>query len=279
MRLLHSGGNAPHDAAIVALGYLGRGRPQPAVRELLLGYAEGADHALAEAALTALSLVGDSASVPRLVRLVAQRTDHARQRQAAQVLGNLGSSTEAARALRDLLQHASDPWVRAEAAWALGKHAHAGADALPALESALSSDSPAVRANAVAALYRLDRAPPRLLPLLDDADPAVRGNAALALAHCAAARTALARLQDSDPHPPVRTVAARVLGGVGRLPQDDWLALSATDFDGTVLGAVPYRLTLADGLVKLGVTDALGRITEVGVPRGPTSFEIDGASP
>jgi hypothetical protein len=77
----------------------------------------------------------------------------------------------------------------------------------------------------------------------------------------------------------VRAVATRALAGARRLLQDDWIAVSAIDFDGTPLGDVPYRLTLADGLVKLGFTDELGRLTERGAPRGHFTIDLNEAAP
>jgi hypothetical protein len=130
--------------------------------------------------------------------------------------------------------------VRAEAAWALGKHA--GGEA--SLERALDSSSVPVRLNAAAALARLGRAPAALERLRRDGDAAVRTNAQKALAH-------------AKPH-----------------ASTDFTAWHLVDYDGAPLAETAYRLELADGLLKAGVTDPRGDAREEDVPPGAVRFDV-----
>jgi HEAT repeat protein len=275
MRLCKGGAPERREAAIVALGGVLRGHPDATARELLLGYAEAGDGATALAALDALGAIGDTAAVSRLLRLADKRGNQSLRRRAVQALGDLGAPDEAARTLAALVKSDADPFVRSEAAWALGKHVHD--PTLPALEMALRAAAPAVRANAVAALYRLGRTPAGLLPLVDDRDPAVRANAVLALAHTKAAAPAIARLAASDEDPRVRAAATRARAGAPGLPRNDWIAFSIVDFDGAPLTEARYRLILPDGLIKLGISDERGVVHEEGVPKGGCTLDLDDA--
>jgi HEAT repeat protein len=215
------------------------------------------------------------------VHLVESRFDDDVRRRALAALGDIGGD-EATRTLVGMLGgDYGDPRVRAEAAWALGKTGKPGDDTVGALAQALRASAPAVRANAAAALYRLQKAPPELMRLLDDRNPAVRGNAALALARTASAKAAIARLAERDDERHVRAAARRALAlaGGGAPPSSaDWIALDVVDFDGAPLGDAGYRLVLPDGLQKTGVTDERGIIREEAVPAGACALVLDEAA-
>lgn len=159
----------------------------------------------------------------------------------------------------------------------LGKRARAAdaAAVVPALERALASSSAPVRANAAAALYRLNQAPAALVRLLEDRDPAVRANAALAAARRADARATVEHLRAADDDPHVRATAARALAPA--LPSGGraaWVAVHLVDFDGAPLADARYLLCLADGLCKAGVSDARGTAREESAPAGTWSLRF-----
>jgi HEAT repeat protein len=279
MRALRTAAPDRRATAIVALGGVVRRHPDATARELLLGYVEGSDTAAALAALDALGAMGDKAAVPRLVHVVESRFDDDVRRRALAALGDSGGDDATRTILSMLAGDSGDQSVRAEAAWALGKLRRPGDAATAGLVSALRSSSPAVRANAAAALYRLGRAPDELLRLLDDRDPAARGNAALALAHTQKARTAVQRLAERDDDRHARAAAKRALAATAPSSAGDWIALDVVDFDGAPLGDTGYRLVLPDGLQKSGITDERGVIREESVPSGACSLVLDEAAP
>jgi hypothetical protein len=102
-----------------------------------------------------------------------------------------------------------------------------------------------VRANAAGALYRLGRKP-----------------------------AALQRLAD-DSYAPARTNAERALTGPPAPARNDWITLYLVDFDGTPLPDMRYRLTLPDGLVKVGAGDGRGIAHEESVPAGSCTLALD----
>jgi HEAT repeat protein len=277
MRAVRSSAPDRRAGAIVALGGVLRHHSDNSARELLLGYAEGSDAAAALAAIDALAAMGDAAAAPRLVHLVDGRADTGLRQRALAALGDLDSD-DGTRTLAAILAADVDPRLRAEAAWALGKHPRAAATTTPLLTTALQSPAPAVRANAAAALYRLQRAPTGLMRLIDDRDPAVRGNAALALAHTPAAHAAIARLADNDDDRLTRAAAKSALQTRAPATGHDWIALDVVDFDGTPLGDARYRLALPDGLVKAGVTDERGVVAEETLPTGGCALVLDEAA-
>jgi HEAT repeat protein len=277
MRAVRSSAPDRRAGAIVALGGVLRRHPDSAARELLLGYAEDSDAASALAAIDALGAMADAAAAPRLARLVDGRADTGLRQRALGALGDLDSD-DATRTLGSVLSADLDPRLRAEAAWALGKRPRAAATATPLLTQALQSPAPAVRANAAAALYRLQAAPAALLRLLDDRDPAVRGNAALALGKTPSARSALARLAERDEDRLVRAAAKQALQARAPSSAADWIALDVVDFDGSPLGDARYRLALPDGLVKAGVTDERGIVAEEALPTGGCALVLDEAA-
>jgi HEAT repeat protein len=240
MRRAKTGG-AERQEAIAAIGGLLRGKPDPVARELLLGYAEGSDSNLAVEALDALAAMRDPLSTSRVLRLLAKRDAEIR-RHAVRAAGELGGD-ESENALVTRLSDDRDAAVMAEAAWALGK-GRGSAGALAALERALASPSPEVRANAAAAFARLGHPPQLLTRLLHDPDPAVRTNAAIALK-------------------PKKSSS-----------RNDWIGLYLVDFDGAPLANARYRLLLPDGLVKTGQADGRGVVREESLPRGACQLEL-----
>jgi HEAT repeat protein len=277
MRAVRSSAPDRRAGAIVALGGVLRRHGDSSARELLLGYAEGSDAASALAAIDALGAMGDAAAAARLARLVDGRADTGLRQRALAALGDLDSD-ESTRTLGSVLAADLDPRLRAEAAWALGKRPRAATTATPLLVSALQSPAPSVRANAAAALYRLQRAPDALLRLLDDRDAAVRGNAALALAHTPSAHAAIARLAEHDDDRLTRAAAKQALQAHAPSSAGDWIALDVVDFDGSPLGDARYRLALPDGLVKAGVTDERGIVAEEALPTGGCALVLDEAA-
>ena len=105
------------------------------------------------------------------------------------------------------------------------------------------------------------------------------GNAALALARTPAAKAALARLAERDDEGHARDAARRALAAGAPPSSADWIALDVVDFDGAPLGDAGYRLILADGLQKIGVTDERGVIREESVPPGACALVLDEAAP
>ncbi|HEY7954598.1 MAG TPA: HEAT repeat domain-containing protein, partial [Polyangia bacterium] len=273
--------------ALAALAGVLRGRPNPTATELSLGLVEGDDTQSAEVAAGALAaMLGPCAgcnaepAARRLERRLG-RADHDPElrRSLVAALGELGvdgtRGTLTARLARD-----SDPLVRAEAAWALGKKAAPDGKIAPALERALADADPAVRANAAAAIYRTARTQGAVAPhsgaltrLLADPDPAVRADAALALGLDPDARPALARLGD-DPDPRVRAAASSALAKRPPGAPADFVAIHVVDFDGAPLAGARYRLTLPDGSIKLGATDGRGDVREESAPRGGCALEL-----
>jgi HEAT repeat protein len=278
MRAVRTSAPDRRAGAIVALGGVLRHRPDATARELLLGYAEGSDAAAALAAIDALAAIGDAGAVARLVRLVDGRADVGLRQRGLAALGELDSD-EATRTLVSMLGADVDPRLRAEAAWALGKRPRGAVAAVPALTAALKATAPAIRANAAAALYRLGHVPSELGRLLDDREPAARANAAIALARTPAAKRAIARLAEHDDDRFARAAAQRAQKSVAPSSAADWIALDVVDFDGAPLGDARYRLALADGLVKSGVTDERGVIAEERVPTGSCTLALDEAAP
>jgi HEAT repeat protein len=274
MRLARTAPAERRPDAVAALGFFLRGRSDATARELLLGLAEANDPATSAAALEAVDALAasrDPQAVPRLERLLGRAADDvALRRRLVQALAELEPD---AALLTARLDGDSDPRVRAEAAWALGKR-RADAGSIAALTRALASSSAAVRANAAAALARLGQAPPQVTRLLDDADPAARANAALAVAKLPGWRATLDRLRARDPDRHVRAAAARALAGSALAPRVDWIALHLTDFDGAPLADARFRLVLPDGLVKSGAADARGVAREESLPRGACELEL-----
>jgi HEAT repeat protein len=264
MRRGKSGGETRPEA-LGALGGLLRGRPDPTARDLLLGYAEGGEPALAMEAVDALASMRDPQSAPRLERLLGKR-DAELRRGATRALGELGADA----ALLGRLGDDPDAGVQAEAAWALGK-SKGGATVLAALERALSSAAPEVRANAAASLARLGNAPEALGRLLHDPDPAVRANAALA---SRGHRQARLKELATDGNALVRAAAKRALAGAAPAARGDWLGLYLVDFDGAPLAGARYRLILPDGLVKAGQADGRGIVREESLPRGSCQLQL-----
>ena len=229
----------------------------------------------------------------------------------AKIAEALSVHPEAIATLR-VLAHDSEPSVRANAAWSLG--AAGTPNDAKALALMLNERESTVAGNAAAALGRLGArgAPVRevLCRAAEDERPYVRANAfsglAVARARCAsgAERDALA----GDPAEIVRVAAARLLsavsspdmaadrGSLERCVADEQSAVvsavckapAQTVFTRTArvsvyvvpVGATepqprsPFALVRADGLVRLGVSDRRGVVSENDAPSGALRLEV-----
>ena len=288
----------PQAETLSALGGVLRGSPNEPARDLLLSIAQaGAEPMSKEAgealdALDALAAIRDPAAAPRLVRLLSHR-DPLRRARAAAALGTLLAAAPAAPlvdALSGVITQEGDPRVVAEAAWALGELATPrGASLLPrvaaALRQALSrrgdgAAEAAVRANALAALCRIGAPDAGDAMWLTDPDAAVRANAAylVGIQHARSAGL-LARLRNLslvDPDHRVRRSAAAAQNG--RVPaalavRTHWLGMYQVDYDRRPLANARFRLTLPDGLVRVGVTDHRGIARQELLPDGECDLE------
>jgi HEAT repeat protein len=242
--LVRSGPAQARADALAALLATVRARPDAVTRELCLGLAEAGDGPTALDAVDVLGAMGDGAAAPRLLRLLARSRSPALRRRVVAALGVLKPSEASDAALLSRLRSDDDVAVRAEAAWALGKRRVAGAEG--PLKEALRSTAPSLRGNAAAALLRNGWATAEVRALAQDRDPQARKNGELA-----------------------------VRGG-RPTPGEDWVALTAVDYDGAPLADVPYLLTLPDGLVKAGRTDERGLAREERLPRGACQLELGG---
>jgi hypothetical protein len=225
------------------------------------------------------------------------------------VLGNLfGGPAEdtAVTALVNALREEGDGRVIAEAAWALGKlprRASAMARVAASLRQLLSRrDAGAtgyaesslrvgfergVRVNVLSALARLGQASVDDGQWLGDADPGVRANAALILfalpGRSPGMEARLRNLTIIDEDHRVRANAERALrigGGAGFRGIADagerrhFLTMFQMDHDRRPLAETAYRLTLPDGLVRVGLTDRRGVAREEQLPAGSCEVEL-----
>jgi HEAT repeat protein len=229
----------------------------------------------------------------------------------AKVAEALSAHPEAAPALLSLAGDA-DASVRANAVWAFGTLARPEDESR--VRAFFADRDPAVSGNAVAAYARLasrpDAAAPVLCALLRDERPYVRTNALAGLRRierrCAGGpeRSLLA----VDPFDPARAAAARlVLDVASPDPALDRTAINRCTEEDTsaevaaacrnprrrpVAGTVPvsvyvvpegestpasraaFALSMADGFVRLGLTDERGSVFEHAAPRGAVRLTI-----
>ena len=263
-------------------------------------------------ALDALAVLRDPETAGRVARLIDGRHGHRdplRRARAASMLGNLlGGPAEdlAATALLNALREESDGRVIAEAAWALSKlprSASAIARVAAALRQVLSRrDGGAsgyaetsvrvgfergVRVNVLAALARLGQAAVDDAQWLGDADPGVRANAALILGalpgRSPGMEARLRNLTTTDEDHRVRSNAERALRigsgagyrGVAQAGERrHFLTMFQMDHDRRPLSETAYRLTLPDGLVRVGLTDRRGVAREEFLPSGSCEVEL-----
>lgn len=259
---------------------------------------DSSEAALALDALDALGALHDGQAAGRIARLLLHR-DPLRRMRAAAALGNLLSSPggdSGAAALLSALKDDGDLRVVSEAAWALGKlprGASATGRAAAALHqllaqregnaaaSYLDPDGAArgVRANALGALARLGQAEAGDAQWLGDTDPGVRANAALLLASLPSRSPGMeARLRDllvTDEDHRVRENAERALAGPRQASErQNSLTLFQMDHDHKPFAETAYRLTLPDGLVRVGMTDRRGIAREEQLPGGSCEVEL-----
>lgn len=296
-----------HSELIAALAGTLRDAPQAteseAVRKALLDLAQsGADadspeSALALDALDALAALRDVQSTGRIARLLGHR-EVLRRVHAAAALGSLlaAGGSDGMGALLAALRDDGDARVVAEAAWALGKvvpGSSLGGRAEAALRQVLerreggggggaaAGYERAVRVNTLGALARLGHAEVADAQWLADLDPGVRANAALLLAALGAPSPGMqARLRNmavTDEDHRVRLNAERALRSAGPAAARERrhsLGMYQLDYDHRPLGEVAYRLTLPDGLVRIGTTDRRGIAREEQLPPGSCEVEL-----
>lgn len=283
----------PLPEVVAAVGAALRGRRNDLAREVLLDLATAGaaphtpDAALALDALDALCALRDPQATGRLARLLDHR-DALRRLRAAAALGCLLPTTEAAlQPLLGLLVAEPDPRVRAEAAWALSRLPPSSARVrrvVTGLRAALTRNrsergDAGERANLTAALVLLRSGEPADADLLYDPEPAVRANAALLLAgpamHSPGLRARLRALAASDWDHRVRRAAERALAGQGPAgARTHFLGLYHLDYDRRPLPEVRYRLSLPDGLMRIGTTDGRGTAREELLPAGACEVEV-----
>lgn len=288
----------PKPEILTAIGGLLRGRPSETARGPLLDLAQQAGEprgpaaTLALDALDALAAIRDPAVAPKLLRLLDHR-DPLRRLRATAAIGALlavAPSEAMVSALLTRLGEDPDGRVAAEAAWALGRlpRGHTlGPLASRGLRKALLArrgiqpTDAAVRCNGLGALARLGLAELRDIEWLTDPDPGVRANAA-ALLSTLPSRSAgmLARLRNLaavDEDERVRraaTLALRSPPAAERPPTYvHWLGTYQQDYDRWPLAEARYRLTLGDGLLRVGFTDHRGVAREELLPEGPCDLE------
>ncbi len=245
-------------------------------------------------------------------RLVAMAGKDASVADRAKLAEALASHPEAAGELRRLAVDV-DGSVRANAVWALGAvgtAADLGAleHALSDRDVAVAGDAAAALGRIAA---RTHHAEPALCKALDDARSYVRANALAALRvagqRCGDGMRARRLLVD-DRSAVARAAAAALIGGVpSKRPLDDEHALARCaqdDTNGRVavqcahppklpsagtepvsvyvvpMGSsepaprAPFALVLADGLMRLGLTDRRGEVFEIDAPRGYVSLAV-----
>ncbi|MFO0576613.1 MAG: sister chromatid cohesion protein PDS5 [Polyangia bacterium] len=294
--------SGPKPEVLSAIGGLLRGRPSESARPALLDVAQQAGEprstaaTLALDALEALAAVRDPQTAGKLLRLLEHRDPLRRVRATAAVaaLLSVAPSDALVAALLTRLSDDPDGRVAAEAAWGLGQlvRGHAlGAMAARGLRKALAvrrgqqPTDAAVRCNGIAALARLGLAELHDADWLTDPDPGARANAATLLGTLTARSPGMAarlrNLAAVDEDDRVRRAAQRVLAagpaaGSGPIPVDrrrHWLGTYQQDYDRRPLVEARYRLTLSDGLVRIGFTDHRGTAREELLPEGSCEIE------
>lgn len=292
----------PHREVLLLLSGLLRGKQSETVQNKLLSLALMSaesgplEQALAVDALSALHAFVDGSAQSRLIKLTAHK-DPLRALRATGALGVLLSKAPTETTVAALfgpLQQRKDPRLAAEAAFALSNlprnHPLAGS-VVEQLRAALvlfrdnTEDHAAVRCNLLAALARLGHALPTDLYWLDDADSGVRANAALLAAHLVprneAIEVRLRNVAQSDDDKRVRNNAKAALlgqGAHGLSTRKHWLVTYQTDIDGLPRAWAPYRLLLADGLVRAGYADRSGATIDELLPDGNCEVELPSSS-
>lgn len=244
---------------------------------------------LALDALDALAALRDPAVAGRVSRLLSH-ADPLRRLRAVATLGSLlsvAASEGSSSALISVLQSDRSMAVVAEAAWALGKLPRSvSGPAVAALRRVLGQregmgGERAVRVNALAALARLGQAEPGDAQALIEGEPLARANAALLLStlplKTPGILARLRNLEKTDADHRVRRAASQALRGQGpaaAAARTQFLGLYQLDIDQQPLSESPFRLTLPDGLSRIGITDRRGITREEQVPVGSCEVEL-----
>jgi HEAT repeat protein len=275
------------------------------VAELALSSSDGERDSLIEALAHA-----PTRSAARALQLLSQSAEVADRSKAAEALGMRADG------VAPLVGLASDPEpeVRATAVWGLG--AVGSAPEIAILLRALKDSDAAVAANAASALGRVRArlrlpAAGELCEALSDSRAAVRESALAALRwvgrRCQEQRER--RLLSSDRAPRVRLAAARLIRDVGTT-SDDLRSLrrcSSEEVMGTVaseclqaqtplptgasellvfvvpvaeatpVARAPFALVRPDGLVRHGLSDRRGAVSEAFIPDGRVELAVPAA--
>lgn len=243
---------------------------------------------LAMAALDALSALRPPGAAGRVARLLSH-AETLRRVRAAGALGDIAAAQptdSSIGALIAVLQSDRSPLVVAEAAWGLGKlPAQSAGKAIAALRGLLGQrdgmgGDRAVRSNALGALARLGRADVQDAQWLNEGEPAARANAALLLAtlpqKSPGMLSRLRALAQTDADHRVRANAQQALRGQGAatsVTRTQFVGMRQVDADRQPLVEQQFRLTLPDGLVRIGVTDRRGNVHEELLPAGMCDVE------
>lgn len=262
------------DALLEALGRA----PGPKAGALVAGFGR-ADASVQDRAKVAEALGTHADALGALRRLLVD-PDGAVRANAVWSLGSTGDGSDVPR-LRAALED-PDVAVAGNAAAALARLSLRTRAAVgPALCAALAAPRSHVRANALvgASLVgeRCDPVVARRL-LLTDASPVVRRAAATLLLRIPSAdgradQAALRRCAEQDGD---GSVAAQCAGPPPAIPEQGEpvavYVIPAAE-PGPVARA-PFALALADGLLRLGVSDRRGVVFEAAAPRGAVSLEV-----
>ena len=180
----------------------------------------------------------------------------------------------AVEAVRGLLRD-PDAMVRADAAWSLGT-AGDGSD-IGRLEALLSSPELDPAANAAAAIGRIaarvrvpDAAKRALCPLFSDSRAYVRANAlaGLAIAGARCEDGAPERREPTDDASDAVRAAAALAHPTAAGGKNPVLVYVLPLGSGTPKAESSYRLLLADGTIRCGVTDRRGAVFDPAAPEG-----------
>ncbi|MBN2194157.1 MAG: HEAT repeat domain-containing protein [Polyangiaceae bacterium] len=262
------------DALLEALGR----SPLKEAARLVAGFGTPAD-SVPDRAKVAEALAAHPAGIETLRRLAAD-PDGAVRANAVWALGTVGTAADArqiAAALAD-----ADIAVAGNAAGALGRLAkRTRADVKSALCSALEAPRAYVRANAgVAASLLGERCDPMVARRLvsGDESPLVRRAAAWLLLRTPAADAhadaiALERCAEHDREGAVAVVCAAAAPPLPVATDPVAVYVVPAAESGPVARA-PFSLVLADGILRLGVTDRRGVVFEAAAPRGGLSLEV-----
>ena len=223
---------------------------RPSARETLLTLATDADGSVRANAVWGLGTVGRVADVKAVVAAAADR-DVAVAGNAVASLGRIGARTSQQAVVGPLCKALSDSrsYVRANALAALGVAGARCGDGSPARSLLVRDRATVVRSAAAALLTRV--------PSKD----------------AAADRRALSQCSASDPE---GEVAARCASEKTKEPDgvDPVSVYVVPVGESEPAARAPFALVLANGLMRLGLTDRRGAVLEAAAPRGQVRLAV-----